>query len=484
MEDNTRYDITSTSSIVDFAKKLKNKTLREACGDEIEYHGYGGKGNFGQILEKFYFGYNPNSAAEPDFNKVGLELKTSSLKALKNGEYRSKERLVLNIINYQEVHKEKFENSTFWSNNNHLLLVFYLHEKKINVLDYIIKLVDEWKFPKEDLKIIKHDWELINNKIKSGNAHELSEGDTFYLGACTKGSTAAKSLRKQPFNIINAKQRAYSLKQGYVNHIIANISKGEKDVYGKIIKHPEILDEQTIEEVVISKFKKFYNKSTGEIEDKLGINLNRSSKSYFSQISKNLYKVMLGVNRNFNVEEFDKAEIIVRSVRIRESDTIKESVSFPAFKFKEVYNENWETSETKYMFERKFLFIFYKNVGDSYILKRAEFWNMPASDLKEVRKVWLKTKKVIQDGNIFSNYQRNKKGEIIYSVKGNPIRLNNFPSIKDNKVSHVRPHGKDSSDTYPLPVKDKVLKVEEYTKHSFWLKNSYILNEIYFKYDL
>jgi DNA mismatch repair protein MutH len=56
---------------------------------------------------------------------------------------------------------------------------------------------------------------FINKKITSGKTHELSEGDTFYLGACTKGANAL-SVRKQPFSEIPAKQRAYSFKQGYV----------------------------------------------------------------------------------------------------------------------------------------------------------------------------------------------------------------------------------------------------------------------------
>ena len=76
--------------------------------------------------------------------------------------------------------------------NAHLLLVFYLRDRDLDLLDYIIKLVDGWQYPDEDLKIIKQDWEFINQKIKKGKAHELSEGDTFYLGACTKGSTALK----------------------------------------------------------------------------------------------------------------------------------------------------------------------------------------------------------------------------------------------------------------------------------------------------
>ena len=83
------------------------------------------------------------------------------------------------------------------------MLIYYWYSiytiKKKIYLTYLIKLVDDWKYPNQDLIIIKQDWELINQKIKDGKAHELSEGDTFYLGACTKGSTAAKSLREPTF---------------------------------------------------------------------------------------------------------------------------------------------------------------------------------------------------------------------------------------------------------------------------------------------
>jgi len=73
------FNLSSPESIIDYAKKLKNQTLRQACGLEIEKHDYKGKGNFGQILEKYYFGYEPNSNAEPDFKEAGLELKSTPL---------------------------------------------------------------------------------------------------------------------------------------------------------------------------------------------------------------------------------------------------------------------------------------------------------------------------------------------------------------------------------------------------------------------
>ena len=58
------------------------------------------------------------------------------------------------------------------------------------------------------------------SKIRAGKAEELSEGDTLYLGACTKGSTAASSYRSQPYSTGLAKQRAFSLKSKYLNFII------------------------------------------------------------------------------------------------------------------------------------------------------------------------------------------------------------------------------------------------------------------------
>ena len=58
------------------------------------------------------------------------------------------------------------------------------------------------------------------NKINEGKAHLLSESDTKYLGACTKGSTAIKSLRRQPNNSTLAKQRAFSFKIQYMRELL------------------------------------------------------------------------------------------------------------------------------------------------------------------------------------------------------------------------------------------------------------------------
>ncbi|MCK9454295.1 Sau3AI family type II restriction endonuclease [Sulfurimonas sp.] len=461
------YDIYSKTSIVAYAKELIHQTLRVKCKLEFEPDKIKNKGNFGQLLEKYYFLYEPNSNSEPDFKEARLELKSSPIKRLKKLHYVSKERLVLNIINFMQVTEQSFENSSFWKKNKNLLLIFYLHELDKNFLDYKIEIADEWSFPEIDLEIIKNDWEIITNKIKNGKAHELSEGDTLYLGACTKGSKGG-NLREQPHSQIKAKQRAYSLKQGYVNHIIASLS-GKNPIYGKVISSLEVVKSSSLEEIVVSKFQFYYGKSVSEILELLNISINKKAKNFYA----NLSKAILGIELNKEIEEFSKADIIVKTVRLKENNLPAEDISFPVFKYNEIVSQKWEESEIKEIFEHKFLFIFFQYENNTLKLKKVKFWNMPYKDLQEVQRVWKNTKKIVKNGNIVKEIQTNKGGK--------QVRITNFPSKKFSKISHVRPHAINANDTLKLPVKDRVTNMQDYTKHCFWLNNSYIKNEIYLK---
>ena len=68
--------------------------------------------------------------------------------------------------------------------------MFYLHKYGVSPVDMIFKQIRTWRFPKEDLKIITEDWNKNQSKILDGQAHKQTEGDTFYLAACMKGSKA------------------------------------------------------------------------------------------------------------------------------------------------------------------------------------------------------------------------------------------------------------------------------------------------------
>ena len=223
------FDENNQQSILEFTKKLEGRTLREFLSDEdinsIEEsvkEKPGNKGKLGHHVEQYFFRRLLNSKSEPDF-PCNLELKVTPLKYIKNGELRPKERLVCNIINFVEIVDESWESSSFLKKNKSILLVRYIDpmDKNTNLLDYNIFNVQIFNIfdNLNDSKQFKEDWNLIVNKIRNCEAHLLSESDTKYLGACTKGSNALKSFRQQSCGP-EAKQRAFSFKTQFMRVLL------------------------------------------------------------------------------------------------------------------------------------------------------------------------------------------------------------------------------------------------------------------------
>lgn len=449
-----KYDKKDPKSIEQFAKILIDHTLSDFLDQKTrkEYKKATTKrkkGNFGQLLEEKYFGIRPGGDKTPDFKEAGVELKSSPLKRTKDGLW-SKERLVLNIINYVELINETWEGSSFLKKNSLLLLIFYLFEKNLPFIDYMIRHAGLWTIPKEDIEIIKGDWQKIREKVKQGLAHEISEGDTLYLAACTKGATK-ESVRKQPLSNIMAKQRAFAFKQKYVNYIIREFVERHHFYIGdsdKVVKDISIYKKlRTFEDVVLDRFSPYLNATIAEIARKLQININPKAKNYNDVLTRNI----LGVIRS-KIEEFEKADIEVKSIILEPNNTLRESISFPAFDYKALAKEKeWGQSELKQMFEKRFFFVIYKKNGaGDKILKKAMFWTMPYNDLnREARWVWEETIKRI------------KKGQ-----------YDNMPKLSDNKVSHVRPHAINKMDVCETPNGKFV------TKKCFWLNAKYIQGQI------
>ena len=197
------YNPKSSESIIKYAKKLVKQTLRQACDKDTVFKKVDGKGSFGNLLEYYYFKYKPNQNAHADFPEAepggGLELKSTGLLKYKgNDGYRVNERLSLRHISFEEDWKNTFLESSLFKKIKNLLLVFFIRDDELLDEDLIIKLVDTWSIPKEDLPTIIHDFNIIIEKIKAGLAHELSSSDTNYLEPSTTGEGHGKTVT-QPF---------------------------------------------------------------------------------------------------------------------------------------------------------------------------------------------------------------------------------------------------------------------------------------------
>jgi DNA mismatch repair protein MutH len=448
---NLPYDNTDRDSIKKYALLLRKNTLRKILAPEIINQiikNVSNKGEMGHILEKYYFGYELNNISEPDFPEARLELKSAPTIRGTNRILKSKERLVLNIIDYEAEVEKTWESSSFLCKCKSMLLLFYLYEKEKSVLDLFFLLIDIWEFPESDLQIIKEDWETIVKKIKEGNAHQISEGDTFYLGACTKGQGHGRDLRQQPFSETLAKQRAFSLKSKYLNTIIDKWTESSNlgDIEPIIKSLGEFEGDLTFEQIIEKKFQIYYGKSTDQIYELLNLDLNKSSKNYFAILSLRI----LGVKKK-KAEEFEKAEITLKTIRLDKNKNLRESISFPYFKYKELVKENWEDSTFRNDLDKKFLFVIFQcDEDNNYFLRKVIFWNIPYVDLEgEVKRVWQKTIEMINSGN-----------------------SDTLPKSSESFICHVRPHGRNKNDVI------ESVDGKKYVKKCFWINSKYIKKQI------
>lgn len=226
-----------------------------------------GKGAVGSIIEESWFGYSINSESEPDFPEAGVELKVTPYIRGKKGDIRAKERLVCNIINYMEEYDKTFKTSSFWHKCETMLLMSYEHKKDIPKGEFKIDKAVLFSFPIEDLVIIERDWDIITKKVRDGKAHLISEGDTMYLAACTKGANAS-SVRKQPFSDTMAKQRAYSLKSSYMTQILNQYIFGTA-TNERIITDWKQLQKHSFEDIIVEKLRPYFGKTQEQLKSYL-----------------------------------------------------------------------------------------------------------------------------------------------------------------------------------------------------------------------
>ena len=487
------YDDTNIDSIFKYAKKLEGMTFLEVldeykkssqkiyinplqASNEISDYdnsynntlpSKGAKGQLGNILERYYFGYMPNGHQQADFSKIGLELKQTCIDQKKDGEYTAGERLSITNISYKEPVEDDFYLSHVWNKIAKILLIHYLRDKSKDRFDYPIKYVNLFSPPEEDLAIIIQDYFKIINKIKDGKAHEISESDTLYLGACTKGASAEKSTVPQYYgDKTPAKKRNFCFKRQYMDYVLNHYILNKTDSSESILKTNGFNQKVSFEKQILD----MINMHAGKTDKELCELYDRKYNNNKAQWSDLAYK-MLGIKGN-HAEEFIKANIVVKSIRLEPNGNMKESISLPPFSFRQLVTEIFEESSfCEYFEETKFLFVVYKSNGTNYVLQGAQLWNMPISDLYGDAKIgWQKIHDKIQSG-------------INFIVENDRV-INDLPNKSDNRILHIRPHAAKAA--YKLnngymigdiqKNANQLPNGEWMTTQSFWLNNSYILS--------
>lgn len=458
------YDKTNKWSILEFSKKLLGKTLEEAVSPDI-INPMLGKGQLGKLVEKYFFGIGGNEQ-EPDFSEAGLELKVTPLKELKNKTLAIKERLVCTMIDYTKDQSVDFWESHVYSKCAFMLIPFYLHKKGIPVhqLKFIYDVL--WQIPDKDLLIIKHDYDTILAKIRAGKAHELSEGDTEYLGACRKGQKGQKdvfyALPDGTLAAMPAPKRAFSLKTQYMRTILEFAKKtGGQGTYNTsaLVQGygPNLIDEselreKSFEEILLGRLEPFFGLTYSEICKKLHVPESKAKHKYAIATNRILTDNETKGKKVTESDEFVKSGIVLKSIRVEQNGKIKESLSFEAIDYVELMEEdNWYDSRFYELVTQRFLFVIYKKSTEAgvedYRLCRAFFWTVPPDGLAEAERYW---------NNIKEN------------VANNNFNPDDYYRLKDHKIFHYRPHARNAADMAENPHGGKV------PKYGYWINKSYI----------
>ncbi len=241
-------------------------------------------------------------------------------------------------------------------------------------------------------------------------------------------------------------RRAFCLKNSYMTYILNKYIANNESNDESVIKDINSLNNLSLEDYILKKLEPYYNEKISSLYEKFQVPDTNKGSTYF------LAKKMLNIEKN-KIEEFEKSNIRVKAIRLNKNGLLKESMSFPAFKYLEIIKEtDWYESELYDMFSSvKYLFMIYQyDENNELYFKKAMFWHVPESDLNsEIKRVWEETIKRIKNND-----------------------YNNLPRITESPVCHVRPHARNKEDTYPTPDGKSAVK------KCFWLNANYIKKQI------
>lgn len=468
IQKNFGYDYTNQLSILDRAKILENKTVKQVLCEsyrDAKKINKNNKGNVGNIIEEYWFGINNNSSPKPDFEEAGIELKVVPLKRNNKNSLVVKERTKICSIDYGALLKETWCASHAKTKLNKVLFVFYEYDSD-DIRKSTIKKTSLWELKGSDEKIIKQDWLCVFSKVHEGYAHLLSETISNVLAASRSGSGGKNSAGKkrdlvpQPTDTHEkeALKRAFSLKRSFTEQYWASLKKS--NIFESMIESMSMTQFNNFETILLEHVNKNSSKSIGAISEKNGLQVS-NSKSAVANIMK---KAIGFKNLKSRYKELEQLGIQIKTLSVRTSDNRPwESTPFPAFKLKEFAKEKWSDSQLLSHISRILFIPIYRQKKDTPIEDRtlgdAFFWSPTDTEVLAIAKEWEKYKKEVNEGKCkVTNIPWGKRHKEVTSLS----------KESDTEIIHIRPHGATTAgDRDEDPCGNTVVK------QSFWLNKKF-----------
>lgn len=422
-----------------------------------------GKTGVGALVE-LYLGKKSDSLRRPDFENLGVELKTLPMKSTgKTQAWKIKEPTTITMIDYFMVDKEPWDQAYVRHKIDRILWVPYEHNYADKRLSRFRKAF-LWSPPPTDYPVFEQDYSRVQKCIRDGRAHELSESISAVLAARRKG--VKDSMKPQPHSPEPAKSRAWAFKPAYTRPLLARYVLGETLV--SIVESVE--DVKTLADVetyVQNRLARYRGKTLAEIRSMTGATLSGGKNGPASFV-----RSLVGLKARGNILEFEKLGVRIQTVWAHpDSKALWEAISFPKMVLKEFAEEDWSESELQDLVDRILFIPTYsrdRKAKDSRVLGTPFFWSPSPEEWSGIQAEWRKYQEAVAAGGAQYHPVLNQEGKVQKTKAGRVKRENKLPKMTETRYIHIRPHGRDSHDLDVDPLGEPT------TKQCFWLNKAFV----------
>jgi DNA mismatch repair protein MutH len=434
------YDRSDPRDIERHALRLVGRRLGELVDvAREERQGTHTKGRVGLSYER-HFGLPPSSDAGPDLPEAGVELKSVPLRKLASGPYTAKERTFITAIDYGSIAHQGFEGSPLDLKTRRTLYIFYEWQDDVAIGD--IHTLGALLHERDELDelMLREVHGHVRDRVRRGLAHELSEGDTWGVGAATK-DTGGRWV-DQPNSAERARRRAFAYKQPYTTRLW-QLAKPRTSEGLPHVEVPDDLDSFRAE--IIDRIHPWVGSSIRHLREHLAPHVSTRAKQLGSIVSRRL----LGSEGRHDIEEFRRLGITVRAIRVDPASLLPhEDVSFRSFDPTDMVDQEWESSDLIDEVSSLFFVVFEAPKGSAVLdarLRTAFFWRPDREELAIMAREWERLRQAFAES-----------------------RPEDRPQASRTRILHVRPKGRNARDTLPLP------DGRPYVRSSFWLNREFV----------
>jgi len=433
----------------------------------------------GDVIEQSVLGYAPDTKQSADLlvDGIPIELKTTGIRYSKKSKtsIEAKEPMTITAVSPNRIINEEFESSRFWNKIAHTLFVYYLYDsaKTVPAAEYANFRIQDYQFHQfndHDTEILKNDWSIVRNFIRSVDKEDIAEE-----------YPKISKLRNQMMYMDTAPKWPHSPRFRLKRAVVTSIVKEHFGKHFEPLTGDNTFNSYSELDNKLHKFTVQYkNKAMSDIASELGLQIPKE-KSVNKSIAEQIVARMFGAKSKKlrSIDTFSKLGIIPKTIIQNDKKQRTEDMKFETIDFNE-----W--SNPAITFENSYIYNFFANQTMLYIIFRETKKDSPIPDTvfkgfkrlqfdddilqRELRPVWEKIREMVWNNEIKVSTMYDKSGDILMTKKTKiPMERTNLPKSKDYNF-FVRGTGVDAT--------GKTFTLNGYNMYNqyIWLKGSIIIS--------